>query len=75
MRTAEEYINSSLKKHFPSVFFAKSISDAMIEVITQAQKDAYNQALEEAAMCATTRTNDESTCIVVDKQSILRLKK
>lgn len=47
----------------------------VIEILIQAQKDAYNQALEDAAENAKTRTNDESTSIIIDKQSIIKLKK
>lgn len=47
----------------------------LIQIVQQAQKDAYNQALEDAAENAKTRTNDESTSIIIDKQSILKLKK
>lgn len=35
----------------------------------------YNQALKDAFESARTRTNDESTSIIVDKESILKLKR
>ena len=50
---------------------------AVCKIIEQAQKDAYNQALEDAAKSAVaydTVPRVYSSC-VVDKQSILKLKK
>ena len=37
-------------------------------------KLAYNMAIEDASYNARTRTNDESTSIIVDKENILKLK-
>ena len=45
-----------------------------IEMIEYYVDKAWNSALDEAAEKAKTRTNDESTSIIVDKQSILYLK-
>lgn len=45
-----------------------------IEMIEYYVDKAWNAALDEAAEKAKTRTNDESTSIIVDKQSILDLK-
>lgn len=47
----------------------------IINMIRCAQIDAYNQAIEDAYESARTRTNDESTSIIVDKESILKLKR
>ena len=52
----------------------------LIKLIKQVQKDAWNEALDKAAESATTRWNGEYieipiNTVVVDKQSILKLKK
>ena len=54
--------------------------EELYKIGTQMQIDAYNQALEDAAKSATTRWNGEYieipiNTVVVDKQSILKLKK
>lgn len=62
-------------------YFADNLEKGeLIKLIKQVQKDAYNQALEDAAKSATTRWNGEYieipiNTVVVDKQSILKLKK
>lgn len=62
-------------------YFADNLEKGeLIKLIKQAQTDAYNQALEDAAKSATTRWNGEYieipiNTVVVDKQSILKLKK
>jgi hypothetical protein len=65
MRTAEKIVNE---------FFGENgiMGLAKQRAIT-AINEARKEALEEAADKARTRTNDESTSIIVDKQSILNL--
>jgi len=43
------------------------------EEMEEVKREAREQAIREAAEAARTRTNDESTSIIVDKQSILNL--
>lgn len=75
MKTAEEMLNEILAdvENRP-VFFSEQ---DVVDLIAQAQKEAYNQALEDAAKSAVaydTVPRVYSSC-VVDKQSILKLKK
>ncbi len=69
MRTTEEIYNKY--RHFLS---AVSKGEAL-NAIRLIQEEAYNQALKDAAESARTRTNDQSTSIIVDKESILKLKR
>lgn len=68
MRTKEQIY--SKYRHFLS---AVSEGEAL-NAIRLIQEEAYNQALKDACEVARTRTNDESTSIIVDKESILKLK-
>ena len=68
MRTKEQIY--SKYKHFLSTV---SKGEAL-NAIRLIQEEAYNQALEDACEVTRTRTNDESTSIIVDKESILKLK-
>lgn len=45
------------------------------EILELFAMEVWNKALESAAESARCRTNNESTSIIVDKQSILSLKK
>ena len=59
--------------------------DDVVDIMKQVQVDAYNEALEDAAKKATTCEDPNSYCgntgseyppdLIVNKQSILRLKK
>lgn len=69
MRTKEE-IYTKYKN-----FVSAATKGEVLNAIRSIQEEAYNQGLKDAAECARTRTNDESTSIIVDKQSILSLKK
>ena len=56
--------------------FATGVTqEEFINVIKGIQDEAFNEGLEEAAKHATTRTNDERTSIIVDKESIRDLKR
>lgn len=63
MKTESEWIN----------YYLENDNCTMIGMIQLAQKESYNQAVEDAAENCTTELT--STCIRVDKQSILKLKK
>jgi hypothetical protein len=65
MRTAEEILADT----FLNYAFTSFEREALIKKLIEARKEA----IEECAKVATTRTNDESTSIIVDKQSILDL--
>ena len=55
--------------------FATGVTkDEFITAVKNIQNEAFNHALETAANNATTCTNDECTSIIVDKDSILKLK-
>ena len=59
MKTPQEYE----EMYFEDIY--ENISDAI--------EAAQIEAIKEAAESATTKTNNESTSIIVDKQSILKL--
>lgn len=69
MRTTEQ-IYDKYKRFLSAVSKGEALN-----AIRLIQEEGYNQALKDAADSARTRTNDESTSIIVDKQSILKLKK
>ena len=71
MKTAEQYYNKY------KGFLSAVTKEEAIKVIGQIRKDAYNEAIEDAAKSAVaydTVPQIYSSC-VVDKQSILKLKK
>ena len=71
MKTAKEILNH----HYSFVDDLDEIEyNDLLSMILFTQQDAYNQALEDACEVTRTRTNDESTSIIVDKESILKLK-
>lgn len=56
--------------------FATGVTqEEFINVVKGIQDEAFNEGLEESAKYAMTRTNDESTSIIVDKKSIRDLKR
>lgn len=69
MRTTEEIYNKY------SRFLSAVSKGEALNAIRLIQEEAYNQALKDAAENARTRTNDQSTSIIVDKESILKLKR
>lgn len=69
MRTTEQ-IYSKYKNFLSAVSEGEALN-----AIRLIQEEAYNQALKDAAESARTRTNDQSTSIIVDKESILKLKR
>ena len=69
MRTTEQ-IYSKYKNFLSAVSKGEALN-----AIRLIQEEAYNQALKDAAESVRTRTNDESTSIIVDKESILKLKR
>lgn len=91
MKTPEEYFKNIISEEIIKEWGWNSLEEFMngdnkdqidytYKMIKQAQIDAYNQALEDAAKSATTRWNGEYieipiNTVVVDKQSILKLKK
>ena len=66
MKTPEE-----IKKEFLKLSTTEQFEKFVFEI----QKEAYNQAIEDAAESATTESVAYSDCGEVDKQSILKLKK
>lgn len=76
MKKPEEYLKYMSLENDIIDLYLESKSD-FIKAIKQAQKDAYNQALEDAAENAVAK-DDPSDCgtgeIWVDEQSILKLK-
>ena len=55
--------------------FATGVTkDEFITAVKNIQNEAFNHALETAAKYSTTCANDECTSIIVDKDSILKLK-
>ena len=91
MKTPEEIYRANLmpkiKEWFPHSDHEEKLSmyntlteqlPIIYSAINQAQREAYNQALEDAAENATLKGHPESfftTAIIVDKESILKLKK
>lgn len=74
MKTAEEYIYGGLSNSYNLRDVIDNLTDEQIcEVIEQAQKEAYNQALEDAAENVIMKLLNG--IIVIDKDSILKLKK
>lgn len=72
MKTAKEILNH----HYSFVDDLDEIEyNDILSAISFAQDNAYNQALLDASENARTTTNRESTSIIVDKQSILNLRK
>lgn len=69
MRTTEQ-IYEKYKRFLSDVTKGEALN-----AIRLIQEEAYNQALKDAAESARTRTNDESTSIIVDKESIFKLKR
>lgn len=69
MRTTEQ-IYEKYKRFLSAVTKGEALN-----AIRLIQEEAYNQALKDAAESARTRTNDESTSIIVDKESIFKLKR
>lgn len=68
MRTKEEIYNK-----YRHLLSAVTKGEAL-NAIRLIQEEAYNQALLDASENARTTTNRESTSIIVDKESILKLK-
>ena len=55
--------------------FATGVTkDEFVKAVKNIQDEVFNHALDLAANNATTRTNNERTIIIVDKDSILKLK-
>jgi hypothetical protein len=65
MKTAEDYMK--ILKKTPGL--------CLEDVIEQAQKEAYNQALEDAVEAASCEYEKDYLTGEIDKQSILKLKK
>lgn len=68
IRTAEEVLKDWITS--PEGGWEPSDHEAVIEAMQEYAK----QFIDAAADSARTRTNDESTSIIVDKESILKLK-
>ena len=68
MKTAEEYYMQARN------FFFEIPNSTEVDIVELAINEARIDCIEECAEAARTRTNDESTSIIVDKQSILKLK-
>ena len=88
MKKAEDILDDGLKSLKPGgfvVLFYQVNRLKVIKLLEGIQKDAYNQALEDASKSATTCEDWEDytgntgseypASIIVDKESILKLKK
>lgn len=74
MKTMDDY-EKKLKEHaFKSHDLALEPDVVSIETALSLIEEAASQAIDRCSESAKTRTNDESTSIVVDKQSILDVK-
>ena len=67
-RTKESYVTIDEMKQVPEW-------EACVNAIEQAQKEAYNQALEDAAENAACEYKNDYLTGEIDKESILKLKK
>lgn len=84
MKTAEEILESHLtsmlsrtEDSYVTIDEMKQVPEweACVKAIEQAQKEAYNQALEDAAENAACEYEKDYLTGEIDKQSILKLKK
>lgn len=81
MKKPEEYLNSWMNAYDMNINMDKRAKDAFLDCIKEVQIDAYNEALEDAADNVDYKevtfksSNDSFTMTVIDKQSILKLKK
>jgi hypothetical protein len=78
MKTAEEYSDDVVKLwskfDWDEISFIQ-FKNGIKNYIEQAQKEAYNQALEDAAENAACEYKNDYLTGEIDKQSILKLKK
>jgi len=81
MKTPEEIAREHCATYFTPITGDEAVHSSLNAVciaIEEAQKEAYNQAIDDAAENATLKGHPESfftTAIIVDKESILKLKK
>ena len=84
MKTAEEILESHLtsmlsrtKESYVTIDEMKQVPEweACVNAIEQAQKEAYNQAIEDAVEAASCEYEKDYLTGEIDKQSILKLKK
>ena len=76
MKTAKEYIYEGLSHSYNLRDVIDNLTDEQIcEVIEQAQKESYNQALEDAVEAASCEYEKDYLTGEIDKESILKLKK
>ena len=84
MKTAEEILESHLtsmlsrtKDSYVTIDEMKQVPEweACVKAIEQAQKEAYNQALEDAVEAASCEYEKDYLTGEIDKESILKLKK
>jgi len=84
MKTAEEILESHLtsmlsraEDSYVTIDEMKQVPEweACVKAIEQAQKEAYNQALEDAAESAACEYEKDYLTGEIDEQSILKLKK
>ena len=75
MKTPEEYLfsNGVLERDFDGWWKYAKINS--LEAIEQAQIDAYNQAIDDAAENAYNEYSFFDSMVIVNKESILKLKK
>ena len=73
MKEAKEYLDGFVNDHYKENY-SQSYA-ALINIIRQAQKDAYNQAIDDAAECASVEYKKDYLTGEIDKESILKLKK
>lgn len=78
IRTAEEVLLSEMLKVHPEALTGlnslKKEEPELFECIVKSHAEYAKQFIDLAAEEARTRINDESTSIIVDKESILKLK-
>ena len=81
MKTPEEYIGNFkfIKEDVTGIGQFEWIDDVekqdLIKVIKQAQIESYNEAIDDAAENADTEYSFDDSMVIVDKESILKLKK
>mgnify|MGYP000941343436 CR=1 FL=1 len=78
MKTAEEFVskwsNWWITNNNKNVL-NRAFENELKEIIEQAQKEAYNQAIEDAVEAASCEYEKDYLTGEIDKQSILKLKK
>ena len=76
MKTAEDYIRQINNRFMPHPYnLSRKKREEIKSLIREIQKEAYNQAIEDAAENAACEYEKDYLTGEIDKQSILKLKK